>query len=79
MQSMYMHVHFSVAIQDAKAAEKAAKKAKAAAKEVERKAQQNAGPTDKKKKAKEEADAKKVCTLAVCHRRFTSWKAHLAS
>ncbi|DBB14039.1 TPA: hypothetical protein ACH3X3_001004 [Trebouxia sp. C0006] len=45
---------------DAKAAEKAAKKAKAAAKEAERKAQKDAGPSEKKKKAKDEADAKKA-------------------
>ena len=50
-----------VIVQDAKAAEKAAKKAKAAAKEAERKAQKDAGPSEKKKKAKDEADAKKVC------------------
>ena len=49
-----------VILQDAKAAEKAAKKAKAAAKEAERKAQKDAGPSEKKKKAKDEADAKKV-------------------
>ena len=79
VQRTSMRVRFGVATQDAKAAEKAAKKAKAAAKEVERKAQENAGPTDKKKKAKEEADAKKVCSLAVCHQWFTSGKAHLAS
>lgn len=47
-------------VQDAKAAEKAAKKAKAAAKEADRKAQEKAGPSDKKKKAKDEAEAKKV-------------------
>ena len=47
-------------MQDAKAAEKAAKKAKAAAKEAERKAQKDAGPSEKKLKAKDEADAKKV-------------------
>ena len=47
-------------MQDAKAAEKAAKKAKAAAKEADRKAQKDTGPSDKKKKAKDEADAKKV-------------------
>ena len=60
-----MQVKFGVVTQDAKAAEKAAKKAKAAAKEAERKAQANAGPTDKKIKAKEEADAKKVHTPAL--------------
>lgn len=48
--------------QDAKAAEKAAKKAKAAAKEAGRRAQESAGPSDKKQKAKDEAEAKKVCT-----------------
>ena len=47
-------------LQDAKTAEKAAKKAKAAAKEAERKAQKEIGPSDKKKKAKDEANAKKV-------------------
>lgn len=56
---------FDVAMQDAKAAEKAAKKAKAAVKEAERKAQKDAGPTDKQVKAKEEADAKKVGPLSV--------------
>ncbi|KAL3156713.1 hypothetical protein ABBQ38_000987 [Trebouxia sp. C0009 RCD-2024] len=45
---------------DAKAAEKAAKKAKAAAKKTERDAQEAAGPSDKKQKAKDEAEAKKV-------------------
>ena len=52
-------------LQDAKAAEKAAKKAKAAAKEAERKAQKDAGPSEKKKKAKDEADAKKVSAFGM--------------
>lgn len=52
-------------MQDAKAAEKAAKKAKAAAKEAERKAQKDAGPSEKKKKAKDEADAKKVSVVGM--------------
>ena len=72
MHNSHMQVPFGVAPQDAKAAEKAAKKAKAAAKEAERKAQSKAGPTDKKIKAKEEADAKKVCIPA-------HGEAHLAS
>ena len=54
-----------VGVQDAKAAEKAAKKAKAAAKEADRKAQESAGPSDKKKKAKDEAEAKRVSAF-VC-------------
>jgi len=52
-------------LQDAKAAEKAAKKAKAAAKEAERKAQKDAGPSEKKLKAKDEADAKKVSVFGM--------------
>ncbi len=52
-------------MQDAKAAEKAVKKAKAAAKEAERKAQKDAGPSEKKKKAKDEADAKKVSVFGM--------------
>lgn len=55
-----MQYHWVGGVQDAKAAEKAAKKAKAAAKEADRKAQKDTGPSDKKKKAKDETDAKKV-------------------
>ena len=47
-------------MQDAKAAEKAAAKAKAALKAAEREAKKNAGETDKQKKAKADAEAKKV-------------------
>lgn len=60
------------ALQDAKAAEKAAKKAKAAEKAAVRDAKKDAGETDKQKKAKADAEAKKVTTLPAVGPLYTS-------